>query len=150
MWRAGVEAGYRLPMADNVNLIPQAQLHVGKGSVKDFTIGGLSYSVHAKAIATGRIGMGVEFANVEVGDMLVTAQTTVSLLRDLNKGGYATVGGQRVESSLARTRLQLHSIVHMHLPDSAATLFFQSSFSHSLKGPKRREMLVSGGVKIAF
>ena len=151
VWRVSLEGGYRVPLTEKISLIPQAQLHVAEGQTKDFSIGATTYDVHSKAIATGRLGVSLEAADIELADnLLLTGQMTAGVLHDFGDGGYVDVGGSKATSKLARTRVELRSTIYLRPANSNISVFFEDGFSHSLKGPKLYSFVASAGFKLSF
>ncbi len=150
-WRASVEGGWRIGVAEGVNLIPQAQLNISGSKVKSFNIGAVNYGGGSFTQATGRLGLGVELFNLAVSDQMdLTTQFTASILHDFKKSYSTSVNGQQVTAELSPTRAELRSSLVAHDYASGLSFFLEKSFQHSLKGPKQHVLHVSGGFKLSF
>ena len=150
-WRVSMETGMRIPLEQQVNLIPQAQLHVRGANFRTFTVGGATMSDNTDAVVTGRLGMALEFVNLAMGDGVgLTGQITASVLHDFNRPGSISVNGTPVEARFSRTQGELRSNLSFDVQDSGVSFFLENRFRHSLTGPKMYSLKSSAGIKVRF
>ena len=150
-WRISAEGGYRLPMTERLNLIPQVQLNVGGSKFASFNVGALSVQGKSSTRATGRLGLAAEFVNLPVGEEAnLTAQFTASWLHDFTGASTLTVNGQQITSRLARDLVELRSSTILSMTGTGVSFMLENNFRHSLKGPKQYSFKTSVGVKVSF
>jgi len=150
-WRLSMEGGWRIPVAENLNVIPQAQLNVRGSDFDSFTLSGVRYAGDAFTQVNGRIGLGLEIPRMAVSDgMDISVQLTTSLLHDFSKSNSVDVGGTAVTGKFARTFAEVRSNIALISPQDSVSFFLENRFRHSLKGPRQYSLKVSAGVKLSF
>ncbi len=150
-WQLSVESGYRIPIAERLNLIPQAQIIVSGSKFKSFNVGSLSIRGDSSTRVNGRFGAAVELVNLPLGeDALLTTQFTASWLHDFSGKETMQVNGQQITSKLARDLIELRTTTTIGMMGSGVAFMLENNFRHSLRKPKQYSFKTSIGVKASF
>ncbi|PHR62557.1 MAG: hypothetical protein COA47_03155 [Robiginitomaculum sp.] len=150
-YSASLEAGYRIDIASNLSLVPQAQLVWRGGDFENFTNDTASITYKDEGSTIGRLGIALE-ANKPVAKngKGLTSYIIANILRDFDRTGSVLISGTTIDTQTNRTRFEGRAGLNLDIRDSNMTLFVEAGFEHSFSGDNYSGVKGSVGGRIKF